>query len=327
MKKIKMQDIAESLNISKATVSRALNNRDDISPKMKQAVIEKCNEMGYSINYSAKALATQKNYIIGIITNEVFTEDGEFFYKEIYTQLVKKLDQIGYATTLKIISIEEREKKSIPFFVQNGMIDGIVVIGELSKEYIQMLGNNSIPMVLVDFDIGTNEFDSIVTSNVLSMGTVAEKFISDGYEKIAFVGNTQLTNSIYERYLGYQMEMEKNNLKPIQIIEKKHSDDEPNFDAQSVYDNDVFLCNNDYTAYRLVEFIKSLGFLIPENKRVIGFDNTLYSDISIPKISTIDVRRDLFAQEAINIIISRINTKDRMICNMSLMGKYVEKDS
>lgn len=327
MKKIKMQDIADSLNISKATVSRALNNKEDISPQMKETILKKCEEMGYSINHSAKALATQKNNIIGIVTSEVFTEEGEFFYKEIYTQIVKLLDSVGYATTLKIVTAEEKNKLTMPFFIQNAMIDGIIVIGELNKEFISVLGRNEIPMVLVDFDLGTNEYDSIVTSNVLSTGSIVDMLIKQEYKNIAFVGNSNLTNSIYERYWGYRMEMEKNNLQVVQLVDKNHSDEEPTFCEHDIQDYDVFICNNDYTAYRLVEFIKSLGFSIPLQKRVIGFDNTLYSDISVPKISTIEVKRAIFAREAVGMLLERMKNENREIINLTLTGKYVQKES
>ncbi len=78
-----MADIAREMNVSKATVSRALNGKEDISEELKKEIIAKCHEMGYAINYNAKALSSNRKQIIGIVVNELMSSKGEFFYKEI----------------------------------------------------------------------------------------------------------------------------------------------------------------------------------------------------------------------------------------------------
>ncbi len=326
MKQITMADIAREMNVSKATVSRALNGKEDISEELKKQIIAKCHEMGYAINYNAKALSSNRKQIIGIVVNELMSSKGEFFYKEIYTNIVVELEKKGYTSILKIVSDQEQEEFTVPDFLKNQMVDGVIVIGELSKSYINSLDNYKKPIVLVDFDLGDLKHDSVVTNNISSMAKVTKEFIDRGYTKIAFVGNESLTNSICERYWAYQMEMQKVNLETTIIEDINHINQEPIFKLED-FSGDVFLCNNDYTAYRLIEFFKDNGIEVPTQKKVVGFDNTFYSEISRPEISTCDVRRDSMASSAIDLLFERIEDPKRTITNVSLNANFLEKKS
>lgn len=326
MKRITMADIAREMNVSKATVSRALNGKEDISEELKKEIIAKCHEMGYAINYNAKALSSNRKQIIGIVVNELMSSKGEFFYKEIYTNIVVELEKKGYTSILKIVSDLEQEEFIIPDFLKNQMVDGIIVIGELSKQYVNSLDNYKKPLVLVDFDLGDLGHDSVVTNNISSMAKVTKEFIDRGFSKIAFVGNEKLTNSICERYWAYQMEMQKANLETTIIEDIDHKNQEPVFKLED-FSGDVFLCNNDYSAYRLIEFFKDNGIEVPNQKKVVGFDNTFYSEISRPEISTCDVRRDSMAMSAIDLLFERIEDPKRTVTNVSLNANFLEKKS
>lgn len=326
MKRITMADVANEMNVSKATVSRALNGKADISEELKNQIIEKCNDMGYTINYNAKALSSNRKQIVGIVVNELMNNKGEFFYKEIYTNIVVELEKKGYTSILKIVSNEDQKEKKVPDFLKNQMVDGVIVLGELSKNYINTLDDFNKPIVLVDFDLGDLKHDSVVTNNISSVAKVTKEFINRGYENIAFVGNELLTNSICERLWAYKMEMQKVNLQTQVIEEINDINLEPIFDLKDLT-AEVFICNNDYTAYRLIEFFKDNGIQVPMEKKVIGFDNTFYSEISRPEISTCDVRRDSMAHSAIELLFKRIEDPECTIANISLNASFIEKKS
>lgn len=325
MKNITMKEVAESLNVSKATVSRALNNKSDVSEEMRAKILKRCEEIGYKINHNAQALSTSRNNTIGILAGDAICEKGEFFYKEIFTNVVTILEEKGYTTILKIVHPTDVDTNNIPLFMEKKMVDGIIILGELPISYINEVSKYNIPIVLVDFDTGELKYDSVVTNNISSISTITKKLISDGYKRIAFVGNDALTSSILERYQGYYIEMHNAGLVTTKIIDKKSQHDEPNYKIDDIKDIDIFICNNDYAAYRLVEFIKENGYLVPEDKKVIGFDNTFYSEISKPKIPTMDVNRELFASEAIRLLFLRMNKKDTDVVNLSIKAGYIEK--
>lgn len=326
MKQITMADIAKEMNVSKATVSRALNGKSEISDELRKQIIAKCHEMGYAINYNAKALSSKRKQIIGILVNELMNNKGEFFYKEIYTNIVIELEKKGYTSILKIVSNDEQEELTVPDFLKNQMVDGVIIVGELSKTYVNNLDNYKKPIVLVDFDLGDLRHDSVVTNNIASMAKVTKEFIDRGYANIVFVGNEKLTNSICERYWAYQMEMQKVNLETTIIEDIHHINEEPVFKLED-FSGDVFLCNNDYSAYRLIEFFKDNGIEVPTQKKVVGFDNTFYSEISRPEISTCDVRRDSMATSAIDLLFERIEDPQRTVTNVSLNANFLEKKS
>lgn len=73
------------------------------------------------------------------------------------------------------------------------------------------------------------------------------------------------------------------------------------------YRPQVFVCANDSIALSVVNALNALGYQIPDEVQVIGFDNTIESTISKPKITTIDVNKELLGQEALYLLVDRIN--------------------
>ncbi len=326
MKKITMADVAKELNISKATVSRALNGKEDISDALKQKVIDKCNELGYQVNYTAKALSTNKHNTIGIVSTELLNYKDEVFYKEIYTNIVLLLEEKGYTSSLKVFRKDKPINEEVPNFLKNGMVDGIIILGEIDKDCIELYSSYGKPIVLVDFDLGNIKYDSVVTNNVSSISKVTKHFINEGFTDICFVGNDEITGAIADRYWAYDMEMRKANLQGCQIKDLKDSNDEPSF-VLSELSADVFICNNDYSAFRLIEFFNKNGIKVPQEKKVIGFDNTLYSSISRPQISTCDVKRGNISMTAISLLLARIEDPEKAVTNISLEATFIQKES
>lgn len=327
MPKITMLDIAKEMGVSKTTVSRALNDKTDISEELRAKILDKCQELGYFRNNSARSLSSKSNMSIGILINEVINEKGEFFYKEIYTNVVMNLDLLGYTTILKIVTQSDLDKNIPPNFAAQQMVDGIIIIGQLPKAFVELTNKFKIPVVLADFDLGNLQFDSVVTNNIVSVSNLTKSLIEDGYQKITFVGNDKLTSSILERFWGYKMEMKNAGLNISQMIDRTASNQEPSFNLDLIKAQDVFICDNDYTAYKLIEYLKQNNLLISQQKRVIGFDNTFYSEVSSPKISTVNVRRDVIANQVVKLLLDRIKNPDKEIVNISLNADYVVKES
>jgi LacI family transcriptional regulator len=126
------------------------------------------------------------------------------------------------------------------------------------------------------------------------------------------LGTLKKTSSINDRYLGYYKAMMESGYE--NLIAK--IDDRNGGLIFRTYDlpdplPTAFLCNNDNVAYRLINQLKSLGYDVPGDISVMGFDDVLYSRISVPKITTVRVSRTQMADKSFNLLLDKIDGKTK----------------
>ena len=89
----------------------------------------------------------------------------------------------------------------------------------------------------------------------------------------------------------------------------------------------AFVCNCDETAYKLVNQLKAAGYSIPDDISVVGYDNHIYSTISSPRLTTIDVNSRAMSEEAVNIILHKIRDSSYKRGRTLVTGKLVRRES
>ncbi|OEF99164.1 transcriptional regulator [Vulcanibacillus modesticaldus] len=328
-KRITMQDVADKLGVTKVTVSKALSGKEGVSEELRKNIIATANEMGYIYNSSAKALKTNKTGNIGIIVPEVFMEEDEYFYTRIYKNIYKEVSEKNYNLILTIITKKEEEEVRLPLMCKENKVDGILIIGQISIEYIQKLKELSLPIVLVDFYYKELELDCILTDNYYATYNATNYLIESGHREIGFCGNIKLTSSIQDRYLGYYKALLEHQI-PINenYIIKDRNDNGEFIDLQLPEKlPTAFICNCDKAAYELTKKLQSEGYRVPEDCSIIGFDDVRHSIISTPKLSTIRVKTEDIAKYAIKRIETRIQNPDAKVRRIVIDTEIINRES
>ncbi|MGL5021540.1 MAG: LacI family DNA-binding transcriptional regulator [Mycoplasmatales bacterium] len=329
MSKVTMDVIAKKIGVSKTTVSRAFNNRNDISDELKKKILDAASEMGYVYNSAAGALKSNRFGTVGILNTSLIREEGEFFYNKINNLIIDELKSKGFSTM--VMSVSDFDLKNIiaPIFLTDNKVDGLLIVGQHPKEYLESLDKFGKPIVLVDFSVDDMDYDSILTNNFSSSNIATKHLINSGCKRIGFIGNTNLTSSILERYLGFTMaNMEAGYNIDIKYVIKEKDNDGNFIDIELPSDlPDAFLCNNDLAAYRLIEKLKELNIKVPCEIKVIGFDNTFYSSLSSPKITTMNVQYEAFATESSRLLIEKINGAKRSKIKLSFDANIIDRET
>lgn len=321
-KKVLMGDIAEALGVSKTTVSRAFNDAEGISKEQREKVLQKAKEMNYRFNSSAKALKTNKTQNIGVIIDKFFLEKGEGFYSQIFRHIVEILGEKKYNCILEIYV-----ENQIPLFLKDNKVDGVLIVGQLPKDYLDLIKLENCPVVLIDDQ--NKKYDCIYTNNFLSTAEAVNFLIKKNHREIGFVGNVKSTRSVADRYFGYMMGLKNADIE-INEMYNINDRDSNNKSIELVLPEKLptaFVCNNDRTALNLISKLKENGYSVPEDISVIGFDNTIYSDLNTPKITTMEVSMEIFAREGIRLLLERIEDNDKPILNLSLKADIIIKET
>ena len=329
---ITMRDIANQLGVSTVTVSKALGDKEGVSDELKLKIKQLATQMGYRYNTTAKAMKEGLSHNIGVIIPERFTGLAQSFYLIVYKQISLLLEQAGYFGILSILSDQDEEQLQIPKIYAEKKVDGLIILGQISKGYIQLVQKMELPKVFLDFYDEHSDIDAIVTDNFYGAYEITNYLIAQGHTKIAYVGNINSTSSIQDRYLGYYKSLLEHNLKLEEKLVISDRDERGKYielelpkSAQDM--PTAFVCNCDQIAYLLLEKLKSEGYSVPDDCSVVGFDNDIYATIATPHLTTMEVNFEQMSSIAVKHIIDKISSPTLKLGRVLVQGNIIHRDS
>ena len=331
---VKMLDIANKIGVSVVTVSNALAGRDGVSEAMRRKICETAEKMGYkpsnTKNEKKRALMPKPGKNVGIITSERFVGARGTFYWELTANISNKLSQLSVFTVYECISVENENNGIQPNILTDNKVDGIIVIGQMHRKYIEMLSNVAVPVVFVDFYDSRYDVDSVNSDSYNGCYVLTDYLVSLGHKKIGFFGNLNATSSINDRFLGYLKCLIENGLE----YRKDWTLNDRNEFGQLFNDLDfpdelptAFVCNCDETAFRVISALRSKGIRVPEDISVVGYDNYTMSSICIPPITTMEVDLVKMADVSVELMAKKLNSPSYHEGRKVIPCKLVIKES
>ena len=326
-KDVTMSDIAKELGVSTVSVSKALTGKDGVSESLRKAITKKADELGYRYTGSGKEPG-KEHHNIGIIISEHFiTKD--VYYSKLYEKTMLRMSDKKQIGLLEIIKKDAESALQAPVLMTSGQIEGVIVLGQMSKGYLKLLRSFGLPILYMDFYDEDVFEDAVISDSVFGSGILTNYLIHRGHKRIAFVGSIRSTSSIMDRYIGYYRAMLTAGLK----IEDGWLIEDRNAEGDRVSpvlpDNmpTAFVCNSDATAFELVKQLQRAGYRVPEDISVVAFDNFIYAEMSTPGITTYGVDTDALVNTAICIMLRKLENKDFSSGRVLIAGSMVERDS
>lgn len=327
-KKVTMRDIAEMFGVSTVTVSKALSDREGVSEEMRRQIKQKADEVGYRYNSLAKSMKEGVSYNVGVVVAERFFSDNAF-YSNLYQRLVIELGKANYSCILEILSYEDEKMDVLPKMVSGNKIDGLIVLGQLKKHYINVLEQEDIPYIFLDFYDEHFAIDSVVSDSVYGTYILTNYLLENGHQRIGFVGDVTATSSILDRYLGYYKALLQHGIpfKEEWII--KDRDEDGRFIRLELPKEmpEAFVCNCDEIAYRLVEQLKEAGYRVPEDVSVVGFDDYIYASLCSPQLTTFRISQEMMAETVVDALARKMKDSSYHAGRKVISGNIVIRDS
>jgi len=329
-KNITMKDIAEELGVSSVTISKALNDKEGVSDDLREKIKHVAEEMGYRYNTMAKGMKEGLSYNIGVVIPERFTPMSQSsLYLEFYQQISRSLEKYGYYAILNILTDEDEECLNLPKIYYEKKVDGLIILGQIQKSYIELIQEITMPTVFLDFYAENAEMDSIITDNFYGAYEITNYLLQKGHKEIGFVGNLYSTSSIQDRFLGYYKSLLEHQipLKNEYIINDRDEKGKYIDLVLPEHPPTAFVCNCDQIAHILIENLKKKGFRVPEDYSVVGFDNDIYARITDPKLTTMAVNIEEMAQSAAQFVVEKVKNPEKKFGRVSIKGNIVYRHS
>jgi len=329
-KNVTMKDIADRIGVSSVTVSKALNDKDGVSDKLKDKIKRLADEMGYRYNTMAKSMKNGMSYNVGIIIPERFSGGiSQSFYFRAYQKITTVLERYGYYGIMNILSNKDEEALTLPKIYQEKKVDGFIFLGQLTSDYINVVKGIDIPIVFLDFYDEDDEVDSVITDNFSGAYDITNYLLSKGHREIGYIGNLHSTSSIQDRFLGYYKSLLKHHIdvRPEFII--KDRDEKGKFIDFNLPEElpTAFVCNCDQVAHELVLRLNDLGYHVPDDFSVVGFDDDIYATITNPQLTTVGVNIDEMVKRAVRLIVRKLQGKNKPYGRLSVKGNIVKRNS
>ncbi|MDF2487149.1 MAG: transcriptional regulator [Herbinix sp.] len=327
-KNITMKDVAEQLGVSTVTVSKALSDREGVSDAVRETVKQKAEEMGYRYNFLGKSMKEGMNYNIGILIAEQFMNESAF-YAKMYQTIVKDLLVFEFFGILEVVTEEDESEGRLPHILQNNKVDGIIILGQMHRSYLEKIAAVCVPFIFLDFSDDNFKVDTIISDSFYGAYEITNYLINLGHKDIGFLGNINATSSIMDRYIGYYKSLKQNRIEINEEWILSDRDDHGKFTKIRLPEvmPSAFVCNCDEVAYRFIIQLKKAGYRIPEDISVVGYDNYLYATLSDPAITTVEVNVEAMSEAAVNSIIKRIKHPTKDYGRKVVSGRIIYRDS
>lgn len=334
--KVTMKDIAKELNISINAVSIALNDKPGVSESMRLKILRTADKMGY-INEKHHYLSVFSKSNICILMQSYYANTGHF-YSIVLRSIVECAKELGY---ISILNYFEDNQFEFPDCIIDRKIAGILVVGKISDQNLNQLKNTGIPVVLVDYTSLGDTCDCVLTHNKQGGYLITQYVLDKGYKRVGFFGDLEYSLSFSDRFIGYKQALVNRNT--ISDIESYINQYSILYETEKyVLENDVnsivsllkkselpevFVCANDSNAFILLNALTLMNIKVPDQIAITGFDDTPLCDKTIPKLTTVQVQKELMGEIAVNKLIDRIHRENDVQMTQLLSTKIIERDS
>lgn len=330
--KIKLSDIAEKLNVSAVTISKALTDKPGVSDSLREKIKLIAEEMGYVVQKDRKPRSDSASYTgnIGIIIPVKFFNTTSSFYLKLFNFVSKHLLTKGMYSIIEQLESETEKNLVMPQILQNGKVDGVIFIGQISEEYVQFICKNyNGKMVFLDFYAANKNVDCITTDNFHGEYQLTKYLIDMGHKDIRFVGTLNTTSSINDRYMGYAKAMMENGLSFNfgDVTEDRNMDSSLKEIILPDSLPTAFVCNCDETAVKVIKKLETIGKKVPDDISVVGFDDFIISGDNSFQLTTIAVNFESMAESAAEMILDKLKNPPTTPKYVVISGKIIIRNS
>ncbi|MGL4954927.1 MAG: LacI family DNA-binding transcriptional regulator [Cetobacterium sp.] len=328
-----IKEIAKRLNIAPSTVSRALNDKHDISQSLKEKVNAVAKEIGYKKNSIAARLVNKKSNTIGVfflsrehINNE---ENTGFKYVEV---ILDKIKQKNYDLIIFSVDSDLKDKKKYIDICSERQVEGAIFIGlEDTDENTELLRNIDIPTVILEKRVSGKNISYIGSDNEYGVNSILDHLFELNHKDIAFIKGPDFIECSKDRFMPFYKRMNYLNLYKEKFVK------EGNFRLKSGYTAakelleldekpTAIIASSDLMAIGAMKAIEEKGLKIPDDISLVGYDGFDVGAFLSPSLTTVLQDFQAMGEKAVDVLFSMIEEKDEAV-NIVFKPKLIERKS
>lgn len=313
MKKLTLEEVGRLAGVSRATVSRVVNNTGNVDPELRARVEAVIRETGYRPHAIARSLASNRTNIIGLIIPKVahtlFTDP---FYPTLIQGISQACNNNHLTLALFVYHSQQEEEQVFERAVNTGILDGLIVHERLTEPFIDELIGRELPFVHVGRPRNGAQVNYVDVDNVVGMLLAVKHLIRMGHRRIGYVGAPLHQIVGVDRREGYLLAHHESQL-PINDDLMAYGD----FSQASGYEAmrrllahqpDAVCAASDTMALGALQAIREAGLRVPEDMAVVSFDDLPPALSADPPLTTVRQSVERTGRVAVETLIDVLNT-------------------
>ncbi|HVZ96413.1 MAG TPA: LacI family DNA-binding transcriptional regulator, partial [Chitinophagaceae bacterium] len=311
-KEVTIYDLAGKLNISIATVSRALKNDPVVNKKTRKKIFDLAEQMGYRSNHFARNLRNQRTNTIGVIVPKL----NSYFMSTVIAGIESVVNQAGYNLIISQSSESTSREKANARTMFNNRVDGLLVSLSYDTDdtsHFDLFFNRNIPLIFFDRVTENKHCTNVLIDNRKAAYEITRHLINQGCKRIAHITAHSGSNVYIDRLAGYKQALQdkKITFKKEYIIFSDLSQEAGGAAAKKIMQMkplpDAVFVANDNCAVGCMLALKKSGIAIPDQIAFAGFNNDPVSTVIEPNLTTINYPGYEMGEAAARHLINHLN--------------------
>ncbi len=329
--KVTIKDVAERAGVSIATVSRVINNSDQVSALVREKVLEVIEELEFRPNPVARSLVMKKSHLIGVVVPDM----SSYFFGEI----MNGIEEITRTYQYDIIVCNTRgnhelERHYLDLFYAK-QVEGIIFMSwKLENSVVEHITKIDIPVVMVNRNTSKLTIPSVSIDNYKAAYELTHYLLNKGHKKIALIRNSIDVDAFgLEQYKGYkqaltehEIEVNKNYVRYGDFSIENSYQIVKSFIKEKDIPTAIF-ATSDVMAIGAINALKDSGYQVPEDVSVVAFNDIRLASIYRPKLTVIHQPLFNIGTVAVKMIIDRIKGEKSGDNIVILPHSLIERES
>jgi len=325
--RVTIKQIAREAGVSLATVSRALNDRQDVHTETRDRILNIAKKLGYTPNIIARSLVTNRTHTIGLAVRTHL----DIWASQIIVPIEELAHKSGYEVFVSSHRADPDRERSVLKAFDNRQVEGMIVINSVLGEEITTLQiTMGVPIILISPLVEANHRYTVRSHDIQGAQFATESLIRLGHRRIAHIGVPVWCAPGRERLEGYRKALETHDIP---------------WDPELVYEGDAhetsglegtrsllkladpptaIFCFNDIVAVGASHGARLEGLRLPQDLSIIGFDDVSLGSYMDPPLSTIRQDIESLGKKAMNMLIKLISGR-RVRAPIVLDAELVER--
>jgi len=307
MRKVTIKDIAREAGVSAQTVSRAINDKAEVSPQTKSRILDIARQMGYLPNSVARSLVSQRTYNIGLVVPDIANP----FFSEIARGIEDAAQEAGYNVFLcNTAENLNRELKAL-YSLEAQRVDGIILCSSrLSEEELKDLADRYQPLVLVNRRLTGKPAGLVLIEDIGGAGQAIAHLTALGHRNIGLLAGPPNSHSGRERARGYRQSMEAAGLSVYAHWQMYCAPQAEEGRAATLKllaqapELTALLAYNDLTAIGAMRACQELGIVVPDEFSIVGFDDIPLAALISPALTTVRIPKYQLGYQAMTLLLT-----------------------
>lgn len=319
-----LKEIANYVGCSVATVSRVLNHDSSISvsDETKIKIFDAAEELEYKTLKERKITSKFNVNKLRVGVVEMYNH-REQLQDPYYLLLRSVVEKECFDNEIEVVNIYKSENEYK--FIGDEKLDGVIAIGKFTKKEIKMISEICDSIVFLDSSPDEQNFDSVIVNFKLGTNKALDYLLELGHEDIGYVGSYKTLDDVKEKNMDNRLKnyieymKNKNLYKEENVLDTKEMTAMAGYEATKDFIKackkmpTAFFVGTDTIATGVLKALYENNIKVPEDVSIIGFNDLIASQYTVPPLSTVRVHIEHLAGASVDLILEKIN-KNRTYC-------------